>query len=129
MSSQPISQFDFVAFNAVSMASNQNSIVKNIQDVDCYSVNAYWSGTSPVGTFYVYASNGSVSTLPGGQLTLVQPPLNDPSWVAVSQQAVSGNTGQFMINVEKAGYYYIYLAYVAGSGTGSLTATVAAKLI
>lgn len=109
--SQPIHLFNITVFDAESMATTVTSDSLNIQQAAGYAVQAVWSGTSPVGTFTVEASNDNIN------FTSI---LNSPV-------AISGNTGSLMINVENAFYGFIRVVYTATSGSGSLTVHINAQ--
>jgi len=120
--SNPYRLANELVFNAVSMTSNQESQPYDIAEAGNCSLNAYWSGSSPSGTLYIYGSNGTST----GQIPLS----SDPSWAEVSSSSVSGSTGSVMVNLagdNRPSYYYIMFSYTASSGSGNLTARFAEK--
>lgn len=73
-----------------------------------------WTGTSPVGVITVEVKNG------------------ESGWSALdfgSPLSVSGNTGSMNINVNETPFEYLRLAYARSSGTGTISAHVAAKVV
>jgi hypothetical protein len=123
--------------NSSSMAVNlisQPTIVSRLSMINYACV---WSGSSPVGTISVQASD-DYELGPEG---LNNPPINPGTWntlpvsyyngtttSTVTAIPVSGSTGNGMIDVATSGFYAIRLIYTAGSGTGSLTVTINAKV-
>lgn len=94
---------------AVSMASNQTSVVFDASSARQFAVQSVWSGTSPVGTMNVSAS------------------LDGVNFKSLYSLAVTGNTG---IDVKELGYLaspYIQVSYTFTSGTGTLTVKLSAK--
>ena len=110
--------------DAHSLASSFNSEVTIVSNVPTLSYDISWAGSSPVGTLEVQVSNtytvnarGEVKD-PGVWRTL-------PSMSA----AVSGNTGEGGVDIYVTGFYAVRLAYTATSGTGTMDATVVAKVL
>ena len=85
-----------------------------------------WSGTSPVGTVSVQVSDDF------GLLSNGQPDPNKPgTWNTLPLSltpAVTGNTGNGGIDVLSTSWYAIRTVYTATSGTGTIVATVTAKV-
>lgn len=107
-----------------SLATSFTSEVTIVSNVPTLSYDISWAGTAPVGTMEVQVSNtytingdGSVRD-PGVWRTL-------PSMSA----AVSGNTGEGGVDIYVTGFYAVRLAYTATSGTGTMDATVVAKVL
>ena len=103
------------------------TLLQSISQV-CYSVN--WTGTSPVGTISVQASNdyslnpnGTVEN-PGTWSTMVL----QYNGTAVTTIPISGNTGNGLIDITDTAAYAIRLVYTFTSGTGTMTATVSGKV-
>lgn len=116
--------------NAVSMATSQTSAVTIVSRLSLINYALVWSGTSPVGSVSVQASDDYSLNAEGA----VQ---NAGTWnnlpITVSGSAltaipVTGNTGNGMIDIATAGFYAVRLIYTATSGTGTLTVTVNAKV-
>ena len=112
------------------MASNITSLVTILGNCTGCSYTVSWSGTSPVGTLSVQVSN-DYSVLPNGVVN------NSGTWTTVylnvngtpaTTISVSGNTGSGFINIAEMEAYAIRLIYTAGSGTGTLNATINGKV-
>ena len=93
-----------------------------------------WSGSSPVGTISVQASDdyalnaeGNVQ-FAGTWNSLPVSYWNGSGTTTVTAIPVTGNNGSGMIDIATAGFYAVRLIYTAASGTGSLTVTVNAKV-
>lgn len=95
--------------NGASMTTNITSPSQSLDNCVRYCMQAYWSGTSPVGTITVSASNDNVN------------------FTAISSVAVASNTGNYMVNVDNPAYPWMQVTYTYTSGTGTLTATIAGK--
>lgn len=114
---------------AGSMAGNLTSAPTVLQGLTIGTYQVVWSGTTPVGTVSLqasddYALNPDGSVAFAGTWTTLTLSYNGSS---VTTVPVSGNTGSGIIEWE-TGAYAIRLIYTAGSGTGSLTATIVAKV-
>lgn len=107
----PIKLLSVPLFSLADMSKNETSIVLDISEAGCYCLQADWTGSSPVGNLVIMASTNNIQF--------------DP----ISTNAISGNTGSLIINVERPGYFYIQLLYQFTSGTGTLNTTVSAKRI
>lgn len=128
MSSRPVLR-PFQVLTAGSMAGNLTSSVTVLQSVTKLSYALSWTGTSPVGTVSVQASNdysisgvGVVSNT--GTWTTLTLSYNGNS---VTTVPVTGNTGNGFIDVITAAYA-VRLIYTAASGVGSLTVTISGKI-
>lgn len=95
---------------SISATSNSTSVI----NLDKASILISWSGTSPVGEIEVEARNGE-----------------NADWVTldIATIAVSGNTGNHRILFVELPFTDIRLQYLADSGTGTLTATITAKVV
>jgi len=112
------------------MAANITSSPTIMQSLSILSYSFSWTGTSPVGTISIEASN-DYSLNPNGTVN------NAGTWnvmtvnyqgSAVTTVPVSGNTGIGFIDISPTGAYAVRAIYTAGSGTGNLTATVNGKV-
>lgn len=112
------------------MASNITSTPTILSNVTCASYSLSWTGTAPVGTASVQASN-DYSLNAEGQV------LNAGTWntltleyggAAVTTIPVTGSPGSLFIDIEKTGAYAIRLVYTSTSGTGTLNALVVGKV-
>lgn len=112
MSELPFHLFNNHLVDSVSMGANITSSAVNVQEAVSYSVHAIWSaGATPIGTLDLQASNDGVN---------YQSVLSAPA-------AVSGNSGQILINIEKHAYAYIQVVYTRTSGSATLNVYVNAK--
>ena|ERR1700722_16602772 len=89
--------------NNQSMASNISSSIVNINEVILIGIIAHWSGSSPVGTLNINASNDGIN------------------FDTIGSVPVSGNTGVDSINCQELGFGFLQVVYTATSGTGNLT--------
>lgn len=89
-----------------------------------------WTGTSPIGTVQVQASDDYALTQ-GGALanagTWNVVPLN-LAGVSVTTIPVTGNTGNGMIDLAGIGAYAVRLVYTKTSGVGTLNALINGKV-
>lgn len=117
MGSFPLQTLDVTALDAVSMGASQTSSAISIKDSLGYAAQFVWSaGTLPIGTFIVEGTNDNVEA-----------PMSNPTYTPVSSSAVSGSSGDFMLNVERAMYSYVRVRYARTSGTATLTVKVSVK--
>jgi hypothetical protein len=114
---------------AGAMVGDLTSAVTILQSVTKISYACVWTGTSPVGTVSIQASN-DYSVLPNGVVD------NAGTWTtltlayngnSVTTIPVTGNTGNGIIDVVTAAYA-VRLIYTHTSGTGSLTVTISGKI-
>lgn len=115
---------------AGNMASNITSLVTILQGISGVSYSLAWTGTTPVGTASVQVSNdyslnpnGTVDS--AGTWTTIFLNVNGTPATTIP---ISGNTGNGFINIADMEGYAIRLIYTAGSGTGTLNATVNGKV-
>lgn len=130
MSTRP--QFTpYPAINAKSMASNITSDVTIIQKLSLISYQLSWLGTTPIGTVRVQGSN-DFSLFANGQVN------NPGTWTTlevsvnggppIASIPISGNAGSGIIDILPTAIYAIRVTYIAGSGVGTMSAVVAAKV-
>lgn len=96
-------------FDAVVMTEDRTSTAINVNEIVTLAVQATWTGTSPVGSLVLQASNDGTT------------------YVDVNSQSVSGNSGSIMWNVERPGWGFVRLFFDWTSGTGSLSANINGK--
>jgi hypothetical protein len=112
MSLSPIHVASIQLLDASSMGADVTSDAVNINSVVCYSVHCVWeNGSSTGGSLELQASNDNVN------------------FVSVATQAIATDSGNYMFNVEKAGYSYFRIFYDRSAGSGDLTANYTLKLI
>ena len=116
--------------NSSSMAANIISAPTILQSLTMVNYAFAWSGSSPVGTISVQASNdyavnpnGTVANA-GNWNTL---PL-DLAGTSVTAIPISGNTGNGMIDLDGLAAYAVRTVYTYTSGTGTLTAVINGKV-
>jgi hypothetical protein len=116
--------------SAQSMAANITSTPTILQSLTVVNYAVSWTGTSPVGELSVEASNdyveGATGGLSGGTWNVVPLTLNGST---VTEIPITGNSGNGMIDIPGLGAAAVRLVYTATSGTGSLTATIAGKVM
>lgn len=112
------------------MSGNLTSSVTVLQSLTRFSYAAKWAGTAPVGTMSVQVSNdyslnanGSVNNAGTWNTLTLQ-----YNGTLVTTVPVSGNTGNGFIDVEVSAAYATRLIYTFTSGTGTLNATINAKV-
>lgn len=123
MASRPVLT-PFQVITNGSMAGNLTSAVTIVDNLSMIGYDISWTGTSPVGTMSVQISNTYKQNAQGGVL-------NAGNWTTISLSsptAVSGNTGNGFIDIDATGAYAIRLVYTRTSGTGTMNATIAAKV-
>lgn len=119
-----------IVSDAASMAADITSDVTILQSLTSCSYQVSWTGTSPVGELFVQVSN-DYELGPGGNV------VNSGTWSNMTLSvngspeasiAISGNSGNGFIDIEKTAAYAIRLFYDRTSGTGSFTATIVGKV-
>ena len=129
MSSRPFLKPFAVVTNG-DMSGSITSAVTIVQQLSMISYGYSWSGTSPVGTISIQASN-DYSVDAGGTVK------NAGTWntltvesggSAVSSVALTGNTGNGLIDVVQTAGYALRTVYTRTSGTGTLQVIVNAKV-
>ena len=124
MASRPIlSPFPVIVNGDMSQATITSSVTI-IQNLSMVSYSVSWSGTSPVGTISVQVSNDYSINMAG----VVSNPGTWNTLVLSTAPAVSGNTGNGLIDITQTAAFAIRLVYTKTSGVGSLQATVTGKV-
>lgn len=128
MSSRPTIRPQPVITNGV-MASNITSLPTIMGSTTGASYAVSWTGTTPVGTCSVQVSNdykidGNVVLNAGTWTTIYLNVNGTPSQTI----AISGNTGNGFIDIQKTIGYAIRLIYTAGSGSGTMNAVYNGKV-
>jgi len=125
MSSRPLLRPQKVIVNG-DMSSSVTSLVTNINMISCVGYTVAWTGT-PTGTFSVEVSQDYVAPV-GVQ----DEPLNAGTWVPLTLSVpvlAAGTADTAFIDVDVTGAAYVRLVYTATSGSGTLNATIAGKVI
>ena len=93
------------------MGSDITSDAVSLEFIILYSIQFSWTGTAPVGTITLEASNDGVA------------------WTTItdSATAISGATGDGVIEYSLAGHKIVRAKYTRASGTGTLNATINLK--
>jgi len=108
------------------MSANVTSLITNINMISCVGYTLSWTGT-PTGTFSVEVSQDYIQ--PVG----VQPEqLDSGTWVPVTLSnpvVAAGVADTAFIDIDVTGAAYIRLKYTRTSGTGTLNATMAGKVM
>lgn len=119
----------FLAIDAESMGASITSTPTVLQSLTMVNYEIVWTGSTPVGTVSVEASNtctvGSDGTVSGGTWTAIPLDLNG---VTVTSIPLSGNSGTGMIDIDGLSAYAVRLKYTRSSGTGTMSATVVGKV-
>lgn len=106
------------------MSGNITSKPTIIQKLSMIGYDISWTGTAPVGTMSVQVSN-TYSENADGTVR------NAGNWTTLtlsSPTPVSGATGNGFIDVDATGAYAMRLVYTRTSGTGTMNATITAKV-
>ena len=122
MSSRPLAGPYPVITNA-SMTTSVISTPTIIQNLSMIGYDISWTGT-PTGTFSVQVSN-TYAVNAAGQV------YNPGNWTTItlsSPTAAAGTSGNGFIDIDEMSAYAIRLVYTAASGTGTLNATLSAKV-
>lgn len=123
MSSRP--QFSpFPVITNGDMSGNITSAITITQKLSMISYSVSWVGTAPVGAMTVEVSN-DYSVNADGSVK------NPGTWNALPLSAVctvTGNVDNGFIDIDATAGFALRLVYTRTSGTGSMQATVAAKV-
>lgn len=123
MSSRPQAAPFSVITNG-SMAGNITSRATIIQKLSMIGYDISWTGTAPVGAMTIQVSNTYAENADGS----VRVAGNWTTLTLSSPAPVSGATGNGFIDVDATGAYAIRLVYTRTSGTGTMNATITAKV-
>jgi hypothetical protein len=105
----------FKMIDSGNLSGNIVSSIVSVKNLDKASIHLDWSGSSPVGTITVSARNGETD-----------------SWYTLdfgSAISISGNSGDHQIVLNELPFTDIRLDYTATSGTGTLDASITAKVL
>lgn len=115
--------------SGASMAADITSAPTLLQSLSMVNYAITWSGTSPIGTIAIQASNDCSVSSEGGVSGGTWNPLPlDLAGVSVTTIPVTGNTGKGMIDIDGLAAYAVRLFYDATSGTGTLNVVVTGKV-
>lgn len=123
MSSRPQAAPFSVITNGA-MSANITSKPTIIQKLSMIAYDISWTGTAPVGVMSVQVSN-TYSENADGTVK------NAGSWTTLTlstSPAVSGSTGNGIIDVDATGAYAMRIVYTRTSGTGVMNAVICAKV-
>ncbi len=111
------------------MSADITSAPTILQSLTMVNYAVSWTGTSPVGTVSVEASNDCTVNAEGGVSGGTWNPLPlDLNGVTVTTIPVTGNTGNGMIDIDGLAAYAVRLKYTFTSGVGTLTVVVTGKV-
>ena len=130
MSSRPLLRPYSVITDGSMSAASITSAVTIVQQLSSISYGFSWSGTSPVGTIKVQASNDYSIDSAGAVLNAGTWTTLDLSYggSTVSSVPVTGNTGNGMVDVV-SGAYALRVLYTKTSGVGTLQCKINAKVL
>lgn len=115
--------------STAAMTANITSAPTLLQSLTLANYAVSWSGTSPVGTLSVEASNDCTVLTTGGVTGGTWNPVPlDLAGVTVTTIPVTGNTGKGMIDIAELAAFAVRLVYTFTSGTGTLAATFNGKV-
>lgn len=105
-------------FSALALASSQTSSPINVKECLCYSIQVTWTGgTLTAGNIIVEATNYPVDD-----------PTLSPVYTIILTEAVSATSGDFLLNIERAGYTFARVRWVPSAGTtGTISAFSSTK--
>ncbi len=115
--------------NTGSMAASITGAPTVLQSITMVNYAFSWTGSTPVGTISVQASNDCIVDAQGG--------VSGGTWntiplvsngASVTSVAVTGNTGNGMIDIYGLAAYAVRPVYTYTSGTGTLTGIVTGKV-
>lgn len=102
-----------------SLSSPHTSEITEVSNLDKASIHIVWSGTSPIGTIKVESTNDDAKN-------------PNAVWREVVFNAtieLSGNTGDHDLVFNELPFNAIRISYTPTSGTGTLNATLSAKVV
>lgn len=105
--------------NQADISANATSAVTNTSNFDKASIYLAWSGTAPVGTITVEATNDDPSS-------------QNPTWKTLDFGAsidISGDTGSHDLVFNELPFNAIRVQYTSTSGVGTIDATIHAKVV
>lgn len=120
----------YKVINNGDMSADITSAVTILQSISGMSYAIVWSGSTPVGNLSFEVSN-DYSVDPSGKVN------NPGTWnvapvsvggTTTTTIPISGNSGNGYIEILGTEAYASRIVYAAGSGTGSMTATVVGKV-
>lgn len=94
-----------------SMSQALASVPQPLDNMTAISVQAFWTGATPVGTFGIQVSD------------LLNPTTNPADWTLLSDPApvaVTGNQGSAQLNVGPVGFKWCRAVYGFTSGSGTM---------
>jgi len=110
MGFQALRNFKYKVIDNQPMTADITSDHVNIQLSQAVALQFSWSGGgTPIGSMIVQVSIDGVN------------------FVDLSSQALSGNSGSFIFNIEEPGYSYVKAKYAFTSGNANLTVIVSGK--
>lgn len=99
-------------FYNVNMSANK-TVTQEIQSISLYCVQASWTGWNNDATALITVSASNDQII----------------WTIVSEVTPTSTVGDYMLNVEKAGYRYVQIKFTQTTGSGILNITISGKVI
>lgn len=118
MATLPIQKFNSKSIDSGDMSGNLKSDPLEIKEAALICIQAKWSGSGLSGSLSIQGSN-----FPLDQLS------DDSNWTEISSATISTDSGNTMLNIDRAGQAYIRVVYTSLSGAGSLTVLINGKVI
>lgn len=106
-------------FNALPLSTGQTSSLIQLKECVCYSAQIVWTGGdgSTAGTIILEGTNYPVAD-----------PTVTPIYSLILTNVVSTTSGDWLINIERAGYTHARIRWVpTGGATGTITAYTSSK--
>lgn len=110
----------FAMINSGNLASNIESSVVSVKNLDNASIIVTWTGTSPVGVLTVQARNNGAGEV------------NPEDWYDLDMGGtinISGNSGNHQLVFNLLPFTDLRLVYTATSGSGTLNAVITSKVV
>lgn len=105
---------------ALDLSANFTTEVTNVQNLDNIGIQIVWSGTSPLGEFFVETSNNYDQRL------------NTGDWAALGFGAtieIASNSGDHLISINQVPFAWLRIRYARTSGIGTTSITSVIKQI
>jgi hypothetical protein len=108
-----VNKLNVKLLNNVSAGASVQSDAISIQEISLYCLQSTWTGFSAVTPLITLYGSNSL----------------EEEFVKIDAFIPTGSTGGRILNVEKAGYGFVKVAYTCVSGSGNLTVSINGKVI